>query len=175
MTHSNYKNTFRKASTAIVMLLLMAIFMPSCQKNNNMGQLRGQWQILSIQRPIVGNEGDAGSDAENNAGNNAGIDMGYETEVPANPRLYLSFDLNVVQLTDSDDSTLTDDGKYIGQVAGENPDYVFTFPYNKTDATMALIAPWGFDENPVNVHIEKRDGNSMIMKVGNNILQLRKF
>lgn len=116
-----------------------------------MGAMRGHWQIMEILRP----SGDV--------------------DVPENPRLYMSFDQHIVQLTTSEDDIVGDDGRYVGQVTGDDLDMVFTFPYNNTPEKLALIAPWGIDETPVEVTVESLKGGNMILKIGENILTLRRF
>lgn len=136
------------AALAVIALVLLPP--ASCQKCNHMGELRGQWQLMTVERP------------------------GLPTETPRDPRLYISFDQNVIQLTSSDDNAMFD-GRYAGKVVGETPDLLFDFPYNTDPQTLQLIQPWGIDENPATVKVEKLDKSQLRMKVGDNILTLRRF
>lgn len=136
---------------SMALAIIVSIFASSCQRDNNMGDMRGQWQILSIDYP------DGTSYA------------------PREPRLYMSFDQKILQLTTSDNDVAGDDGRYMGIVSGDEPDLTFSFPYNTTPATMLLIKRWGIDENPAQVKVEKLDGSQMRLKIGNNILTFRKF
>ncbi|MDE6234650.1 MAG: lipocalin-like domain-containing protein [Muribaculaceae bacterium] len=136
---------------AVVMLMVMtSAIVSSCSKNNSMGPLRGQWQILSITYPD-----------------------GKSVE-PSQPRLYISFDQNLLQLTSSDDLEGFN-SRYIGQVTGESPDLTFSFPAYTGRDKLDIISRWGIESDPAVVKVENISGNSMTLKVGTNILSLRKF
>ncbi|MDE5653006.1 MAG: lipocalin-like domain-containing protein [Muribaculaceae bacterium] len=129
---------------------IITLALGSCKKENTMGELRGQWQLMTIERP------------------------GADTEVPEVRRLYISFDQNLIQLTSTDDLEMFGT-KFTGEVSGTTPDLIFNFPYDTTPADMQLIAPWGIDENPVNATVETLDHSTLRMKVGQNVLTLRRF
>lgn len=134
----------------IGVLLLLLLTFTSCSKDNSMGQLRGQWQIMTIEHP----DG--------------------EIEKPAAPRLYISFDQNILQLTSSDDLE-NFNAKYIGQVTGESPNLTFSFPAYIGQDKLSFIMRWGIESDPAAVKVENLTGNAMTLKVGSNILTLRKF
>lgn len=129
---------------------LFLFFANSCTKDNKMGPLRGQWQILSI-----------------------GYPDGRMVN-PAEPRLYISFDQNLLQLTSNDDLEVFN-SKYIGQVTGESPDLTFSFPAYTGQDKLSYISRWGIESDPVAVKVESLKGDAMTLKIGNNILTLRKF
>ncbi len=133
-----------------VVALAIIIFASACSRSNNMGKLHAMWQVMSIEYP----DGTVTDDFS--------------------PRLYYNFDQNVVQLCTSDDQTQSQ-GWYAGNVSGEDPDYIFSFPYNETEWNMLKIQPWGIDENPAPVHILELDGKTLRMKLGENIITCRKF
>lgn len=115
-----------------------------------MGDLQGQWQVMSIEYP----DGDIVN--------------------PSSPRLYISFNLNVLQLTTSDDLEGFD-ARYIGQVTGESPDLTFSFPAYTGEDKLDIISRWGIESDPVAVTVESNKSGRMVMKIGNNIVTLRKF
>ena len=138
------------AFLAILCGFILFMFADSCTKDNNMGPLRGQWQILSVGYPdgrVVN---------------------------PTAPRLYISFDQNLLQLTSSDDLEGFN-SKFIGQVTGESPDLTFSFPAYTGQDKLSCISRWGIESDPAVVKVESLKGGAMTLKVGNNILTLRKF
>lgn len=145
---SRLKNTYG----IITLLLLLAVVAAGCTdyKGNDMGKLYGQWQVMTIERPDL------------------------PTESPDSPRLYMSFNQHLLQLTSSDDAEMFN-GRYIAQVAGEEPDLTFSFPYDTTPEQMRMISRWGIDANPADVKVLTLDGSTLKMKVGDNIITLRKF
>lgn len=147
----SYKSVAAFAVAAV--MLMIAVSLGSCQKRNNMGPLRGQWQIMSIERP------------------------GQEPEVPDAPRRYICFDLKIIQLTTSLNDIAADNPYYIGEVSGEDPNYTFTFPYDQADPATWLpeLQKWGIDGNPANAEVLELNSSTLRMKVGSNTLTLRRF
>lgn len=145
-------NRFSALCLFIIGIAALAAFAVSCSKDNNMGPLRGQWQLLTIEYP----------------------DGNVVTPGPDGVRRYISFDQKVIQLTATDDSDLNF-YKCGGNVVGETPDLTFNFPYSEDPAGAATIALWGIDENPAKVTVTELKGDRLVMKVGDNILTLRKF
>lgn len=146
----------RNASLLKSMPLIIAVVMffaglaSSCSKDNSMGPLRGQWQIMAIDYPdgqIVN---------------------------PSDPRLYISFDQNLLQLTSSDDLEGFNP-RYIGQVTGETPDLTFSFPAYVGQDKLSIISRWGIESDPAVVKVVSIKGGDMTLKVGENTLTLRKF
>lgn len=135
----------------LLLIIMVIAGLSGCAKKNTMGPLQGFWQVMSIERP------------------------GEEIITPDSPRLYYRFNLGVLQLSGTEESSGVDIPQFVAEVCGEDPDYTFNFPYVKSTADRALIAEWGIDENPVAVHIEGIKGGIMTMKIGENILTLRKF
>ena len=131
---------------------LFAILIGACEKSNNMGELRGQWQLISIQYP----------------------DGSVTSPGPEGVRRYLSMDLHVVQLTSTDNSDLNF-YKVAGDVSGETPDLTFYFPYSEDQQGRDVLSLWGIDDNPARVTVSTLDHNRLVMRVGNNILTLRRF
>lgn len=144
------KPNYRHIFPALIAVLAGIFLIVSCSKDNKMGALRGQWQILTIEYPD---------------GN---------TISPESPCLYISFDQNLLQLTSSDDLEGFNP-RYIGQVTGETPDLTFSFPAYTGQDKLSVISRWGIESDPVAVSVEEIKGGSMTLKVGQNILTLRKF
>ena len=117
-----------------------------------MGELRGQWQLLTIEYP----------------------DGTVTPPRPDDIRRYISFDRNVIQLTSTDEETLNF-YKLAGSVSGETPDLTFNFPYSDDADGRRIISLWGFDVNPVGVYVMTLNDNRLIIKAGDNILTLRRF
>lgn len=136
---------------ALIGLLLLLLGALSCSRSNTMGSLRGQWQIQSIQR------------------------IGQAPEYPRNPEYYISFDQGMIQLTNTEIGEFTDVPWYCGEVTGEYPEYTFNFPYNLSLTQIAMLSPWGIDENPVGAEILTLDNNSLIINIGDNKLTLRRY
>ncbi len=144
------KTIYRYILSGMIAVIAGLLLFSSCSKDNKMGALRGQWQIMTIDYP------DGHSVA------------------PDSPRLYISFDQNLLQLTSSDDLEGFN-SKYIGQVTGESPDLTFSFPAYTGQDKLSIISRWGIESDPVAVKVEELKGGSMTLKVGQNVLTLRKF
>ena len=146
------KKTLRALLGALILpvVLLCVSALQGCEKSNEMGKLRGQWQLLTIEYP----DG--------------------EVVTVDNPRRYIVFDQWIVQLTSTDDDTMFT-GYWTGTVTGTDPDYVFDFPYDKDESNLERIAPWGIDDWHVAVHVSTLDSKRLVMKAGDNTLTLRRF
>ncbi|MDE5843604.1 MAG: lipocalin-like domain-containing protein [Muribaculaceae bacterium] len=150
------QNPISKKTASLIYFIILIIatslvfIFASCSKGNDMGEIRGQWQLLTIQYP----DG--------------------TTVQPDGTRRYISFDLHVIQLTATDDS---DSNFYrcVGNVTGDVPDMTFNFPYVNTENDYRNLANWGISANPVSVTVTTLNGNHLVMKVGDNILTLRRF
>ncbi|MDE6271655.1 MAG: lipocalin-like domain-containing protein [Muribaculaceae bacterium] len=144
------KTTFRYILPLLIVAVTGILLFGSCSKDNKMGPLRGQWQILTIEYPDA------------------------RSVTPTSPRLYISFDQNLLQLTSSDDLEGFNP-RFIGQVTGEAPDLTFSFPAYTGQDKISIISRWGIESDPVAVTVLQIKGGSMTLKVGQNILTLRKF
>lgn len=143
-------SSYVATSAALIIFSCLIALLPSCKKGDDMDGLRGQWQLVEIVYPD-------------------GVSV-----APDNPRRYISFDQNLLQLTSSDDKEVFIN-KYIGRVDGEIPDLIFSFPAYQGADKIEIISQWGIPSDPVAIVVEKRRGSSMTLKAGANILQLRKF
>lgn len=143
------KKSYFSYITALV-LTIICLLNTSCSKDNEMGKLRGQWQLMTIERPDA------------------------ETIVVDAPRRYMSFDQGLLQLTTSDDKEMFQP-KYIATVAGEEPNLTFNFPYDTDPSAMSLIAEWGIDTNPAKVKVITLDSKALVLDIDDNILTLRRF
>lgn len=154
----NLVNTLRKSGSNLTpawifcALLGLTILLGACAKGNNMGSLRGQWQLLSIELP----------------------DGRVESTVSDESRRYISFDQNIVQLTATDHSA-DKFQKAAGSVSGESPDLKFYFPNSEDVIGRELLAKWGIYDNPVEIKVVSQKGDRLILKAGTSILTLRKF
>ncbi len=144
-------NLLKSIPLAAILIIILTIVLSSCEKKNIMGPLQGQWQIMSIERPD------------------------HTIDEPRDPRLYLRFNLGVLQLSGNPESAGVDIPEYVAEVTGEDPDYTFNFPYVKTEAQQQLITQWGIDANPVKVTVQSNSSGTMVLKIGENILTIRKF
>lgn len=134
----------------LMFMILLPLLIASCAKDNNMGKLRGQWQLMTVERPDT------------------------ETVVADAPRLYMSFDQGLLQLTTSDDKEMFAP-QYIATVSGEEPNLKFNFPYDTYPESMDELAKWGIDTNPANVKVIELNAKSLVLDVDGNILTLRRF
>lgn len=131
----------------------------ACKRGNTMGELRGMWQVMLIETP----------DADNPGGDNI--------ERPMSKRLYISFDQDVVQLSDENDEQKTEGylAVYAGEVTGENPAYTLRFASGDAADGMRIRRAWGIDTNPVKMQVLTLDRKQLIVKMGDNTITMRRF
>lgn len=129
--------------TAFVVICALS----GCRKVSHNGKLDGQWQIMKIENLETSEE-----------------------IVPEN-RMYICFNLHVVQLTSVGFGNASGNMQYDKKAGILNWD----FPYNTDESGLNRLSKWGIYTNPVRLEVLKINGSTLILKTPETIITCRRF
>jgi len=140
------KKTRNTIHILLSVIMLTMTFMTSCVKDYYNGHLDGMWQVMEV----------TGADGTTSA---------------PDPRIYMSFEFDVVLLSRYDDKVAYGNMHYDKSAGKISMD----FPYNNKGEELEMMAPWGIYTPEIVAKIEKLDSKTLILKMDNSRIVCRKF